>query len=255
MNWNLTTALVVATSLGAVTVAKAQPIQYPAIPNCPDTGGSHLNYTASSLLFSCGTSGGGGGGSVTEVDTGTGLTGGPITTSGTISFATVATNTILSNISGGTAAPTPNSMSANLDYALGSTSGMIALRGGSGWGAYVPEHGWTLSWATGVTVTAATYPVVVALRGPSGDASAKVVIDTVDVITAGTSSPGFTAAVVNSGSTLTGCSAISVGTVESQATCTANNTVSLGSAVNVVISNIAGTPDTAGVQVNYHWTY
>jgi hypothetical protein len=30
-----------------------------ALPNCPDSGGNHLNYTAASNAFSCGTSGGG----------------------------------------------------------------------------------------------------------------------------------------------------------------------------------------------------
>lgn len=33
-----------------------------AVPNCTDTGGNHLNYTASSNTFSCGTSSSGGGG-------------------------------------------------------------------------------------------------------------------------------------------------------------------------------------------------
>jgi hypothetical protein len=33
-----------------------------AVPDCTDTGGNHINYTASTNAFSCGTSGGGGGG-------------------------------------------------------------------------------------------------------------------------------------------------------------------------------------------------
>jgi hypothetical protein len=33
-----------------------------ALPNCPDSGGNHLNYTQSGHSFSCGTSGGAGGG-------------------------------------------------------------------------------------------------------------------------------------------------------------------------------------------------
>jgi len=47
-----------------------------------------------------------GGGTVTEVDTGTGLTGGPITGSGTISFASIAANSLWANITGSTAVPT-----------------------------------------------------------------------------------------------------------------------------------------------------
>lgn len=46
------------------------------------------------------------GGTVTEIDTGLGLTGGPITTTGTISFATMSSNTFWANITGGVAVPT-----------------------------------------------------------------------------------------------------------------------------------------------------
>lgn len=38
-----------------------------SIPDCTDTGGNHLNYTASTNAFSCGTSGGGGGTSVKQI--------------------------------------------------------------------------------------------------------------------------------------------------------------------------------------------
>lgn len=40
--------------------------QLKAIPDCTDTGGNHLNYTAASNALSCGTSGGGGSGTVTH---------------------------------------------------------------------------------------------------------------------------------------------------------------------------------------------
>jgi hypothetical protein len=50
--------------------------------------------------------GGGGSGTVTSVATGAGLTGGAITTSGTISLASIANQRILANFSGGSAAPT-----------------------------------------------------------------------------------------------------------------------------------------------------
>jgi hypothetical protein len=53
-----------ATDTTPVTTA-ANTATYTALPNCTDTGGNHLNYTTSSHLFSCGTSGGGGGGSTT----------------------------------------------------------------------------------------------------------------------------------------------------------------------------------------------
>jgi hypothetical protein len=48
----------------------------------------------------------GGTGTVTSVGSGTGLTGGPITTSGTLSLASIANLRALGNVSGSTAAPT-----------------------------------------------------------------------------------------------------------------------------------------------------
>lgn len=36
------------------SVAQAQPIQYPAMPNCQDSSGQHLNYNRSTFVFSCG---------------------------------------------------------------------------------------------------------------------------------------------------------------------------------------------------------
>lgn len=50
--------------------------------------------------------GAGGGGTVTSVDSGTGLTGGPITTSGTLSLASINNLNVLGNVSGSAAAPT-----------------------------------------------------------------------------------------------------------------------------------------------------
>jgi len=47
----------------------------------------------------------GGSGTVTSVDSGTGLTGGPITTSGTLSLASIADLRVLGNVSGVSAAP------------------------------------------------------------------------------------------------------------------------------------------------------
>ena len=54
------------------------------------------------------------GGTVTDVLTGTGLTGGPITTSGTISFAPIAANSFWANTTGGVAVPTVTSLSTFL---------------------------------------------------------------------------------------------------------------------------------------------
>lgn len=79
----------------------------------------------------------GGVGTVTSVGTGTGLTGGPITSSGIISLASIANNTVLSNISGSSAAPSANSPSAIIDT-IGSAQGDILYRGASAWNALPP---------------------------------------------------------------------------------------------------------------------
>lgn len=77
-------------------------------------------------------------GSVTSVATGAGLTGGPITTTGTVSLATVADKAMLANTSGGTAVPGATTLSAYLDNVLGSTQGSIIYRGGATWASLGP---------------------------------------------------------------------------------------------------------------------
>lgn len=71
-------------------------------------------------LKNCG--GSPGTGTVTQIDTGTGLTGGPITTTGTISLAPVSTGTILGNSSGSSAAPTAQYVSSNFSLSSGTLS-------------------------------------------------------------------------------------------------------------------------------------
>ena len=77
-------------------------------------------------------------GTVTNVATGTGLTGGPITGTGTISFAPIADADLLANTSGGSAAPLPTALTALIDYALGSTQGDILYRNGTVWTVLPP---------------------------------------------------------------------------------------------------------------------
>ena len=76
-----------------------------------------------------------GAGTVTTVNSGAGLTGGPITSSGTLSLATVGDNNVLANISGGTAAPGGTALTLLLDHALGATRGMVLYRGATVWAA------------------------------------------------------------------------------------------------------------------------
>lgn len=108
-------------------------------------GGYHLGTPTSSSS-----------GTVTSVGTGTGLTGGPITSSGTISLATVPDSRLLSNISGSTAAPAPSTLTAILDYILSSSQGSIITRGSSVWAANT-EATWSPALAFGGASTGITY--------------------------------------------------------------------------------------------------
>lgn len=63
--------------------------------------GSGLSFSGNTLVVS----GISGSGTVTEVNTGTGLSGGPITGIGTVSMSTITTGCVLANFSGATAAP------------------------------------------------------------------------------------------------------------------------------------------------------
>lgn len=75
----------------------------------------------------------GGSGSVTNVATGTGLTGGPIVTSGTISMANMAAQTLKGNSSGATAPPadlTGTQATALLDVVTTSAKGLAPASGG-----------------------------------------------------------------------------------------------------------------------------
>lgn len=82
--------------------------------------------------------GGGGSGTVTSVGSGTGLTGGPITASGTLALAAIANDSLLANTAGSSAAPVPTTLSALLDAAIGSTQGDVLFRGASAWSALAP---------------------------------------------------------------------------------------------------------------------
>lgn len=72
-------------------------------------------------------------GTVTSVGSGTGLTGGPITGSGTLSLATIADKNLLANTSGGTAAPVATTLTALIDEAIDNTQGDILYRSSSAW--------------------------------------------------------------------------------------------------------------------------
>jgi hypothetical protein len=76
-------------------------------------------------------------GTVTSVATNNGLTGGTITSSGTIGLASVSTGNVLANVSGISAAPSATTPTAVLDV-IGSTQGSVLYRGASVWTALTP---------------------------------------------------------------------------------------------------------------------
>jgi hypothetical protein len=77
---------------------------------------------------------------VTSINAGTGIDtgGGPITSTGTVALHTVSDSQLLANISGASAAPTPQSLSAILDHILTNARGTILARGVSGWVGLAP---------------------------------------------------------------------------------------------------------------------
>lgn len=104
----------------------------------PASGGGTSTFLRADGTWATPGAGGSGGGSVTSVATGTGLTGGPITGSGTIALDAIADGDVLANTSGSTAAPVPTTVSALIDHALGNARGDILYRGASGWGVLAP---------------------------------------------------------------------------------------------------------------------
>src|SRR5688500_4417714 len=93
------------------------------LPNCPDTGGQHLNYDSATNLFSCGTSGGGGGGGASDFSDLTGTaTDAQIPNNITIDLATAATTA--------TTASTATELASNpADCAAGGFAHSIAAGG------------------------------------------------------------------------------------------------------------------------------
>lgn len=117
-------------------------------------------------------------GTVTSVSAGTGLAGGPITGSGSLSLATIATLTLLSNVTGSTAAPTANTLTSILDASFSTTQGAVLYRGASSWAALAPGTsgqvfttggtGANPSWATAGTSGGYLVPQITILTAASG---------------------------------------------------------------------------------------
>ncbi len=77
-------------------------------------------------------------GTVTSIATNNGITGGTITSTGTIGLASVADGSILANISGGSTFPSANTLTGIIDHVIGSTQGSILYRNATTWVALTP---------------------------------------------------------------------------------------------------------------------
>lgn len=103
-------------------------------------GGFAEIYSNGTNYYADASAGPAGTGTVTSVATGTGLTGGPITGSGTILFADIADDRLLANISGGSAAPSANTLTAVIDAMIGGNNGDMLYRTGGVWTNQRPKY-------------------------------------------------------------------------------------------------------------------
>lgn len=131
-------------------------------------------------------------GTVTSVATNNGLTGGTITTTGTIGLATIATGNVLAYTGAGSGVPVATTPSAVLDV-IGSTTGNILYRSsGSGWQVLAPgTNGQVLTmgastpaWGSAGTVSNVTITAGTGLA----------VTGTCNISTTGTCTPALSAA-------------------------------------------------------------
>jgi hypothetical protein len=177
-------------------------------------------------------------GTVTSVATNNGLTGGTITSSGTLGLASIPTLNILSNITAGSTFPSGNTLTATIDAAIGNVQGDILYRNAAAWVVLPPgTAGQVLS--TGGT---AANPSWVAAGG----------VGTVTSITVGTGLTGSTSPITSSGTiSLTSPVAVTLGGTGLNATTinqilysSGTNTIAgLATANNgVLVTSAAGVP-------------
>lgn len=158
-----TTAGPVATASGNLQAGNYTVFVYDSTLNSGG-GGFHVQVPSS----------GGGTGTVTNVATGTGLTGGPITGTGTISFSTIASLRLLANITGGAAVPSANTLTAILDAIIGTTAGEVMVRGAS-WLGVIPAAAalplQSIAGAAGAAYGGVVSAIVSATGSVQGDAA------------------------------------------------------------------------------------
>jgi hypothetical protein len=109
-----------------------------------------------------------GAGTITQINTNNGVTGGPITTTGTIGLATIASHTLLANATAGVAVPTSTTLTALIDAAIGSTQGDMLYRNAATWVVLAPGTSGQILQTKGAAAnpayTTATYPATTTIN-------------------------------------------------------------------------------------------
>jgi microcystin-dependent protein len=108
-------------------------------------------------------------GAVSTLTAGTGLTGGgSLDQNRTISFAAIADDRILANVTGGSAVPSATTLTDIIDACIGSTRGQILYRGASAWSALAAGTSGHVLTANGAGADPAWAATGAAVSVPSG---------------------------------------------------------------------------------------
>jgi len=212
----ITTALLAGTALALPYEVSAQVLSTLPYATTPYTGQEicYMVQGGVSKEYYCATAGSSGPGGVSKVVCGAGFAGGTITATGTCSLAAIGPGQVVGNASTLTAVPSGVLLISGVQYSFASTTAVGA-------GTYLVANG--CPWV-----------------------ELPCTIDSVAVITQGTSSPGYTIDVQINGTDVTGCNSVSVGTTWTQAACTAANTFGTADQFTFIVSNVSGTPDLSG---------
>jgi hypothetical protein len=152
------------------------------------------------------------------IDTG----GAPITNTGTVALATAADSSILANVSGASAIPTPQTLSAILDHVLTNARGTILTRNISGWVGLAPG-------TSGYFLQTAGPGADVAWNAPAGSG-------TVTSIAAGTG-------ISTGGAPITGTGTVSLATVADSnilANISGSTTAPVANTLTLIIDHVIG---------------